>query len=340
MMSREDVERILKQDFTMDKLKELSLQNIEKFDSMTHVPLSSYIRYEDIVAIHTLFSHPKFLNKPKKEKFNICAEILADRDLVMFHSGTNRLLFRHRYDNSFVLKVGVDKVGFSDNRQEYINQHILKPYVPRIYEVTPCGTFQMSEMVTPILTVDQFYNVASDIYDVLNLVFLGKYVMEDIGTDFFMNWGIRPGFGPVLLDFPYVYIADPSKFKCNAINKLSKNRCNGDLRYDDGYNTIICSHCGKRYAAKELGRPITWQDVKEELGLAPKYENMFEDLILWSTNEKGEKIMSKAAVEHMKASTADNILRCSKKFIPKKKPLSKIIRASQTPDDKKIRYMF
>ena len=68
MMSREDVERILKQDFKMDKLKELSLQNIAKFDSMTHAPLSSYIAYEDIVAVHTLFSHPKMAWRPISSK--------------------------------------------------------------------------------------------------------------------------------------------------------------------------------------------------------------------------------------------------------------------------------
>ena len=35
--------------------------------------------------------------------------------------------------------------------------------------------------------------------------------MADIGTNFFMNWGIRPGFGPVLLDYPYVYELDGNK---------------------------------------------------------------------------------------------------------------------------------
>ncbi len=33
---------------------------------------------------------------------------------------------------------------------------------------------------------------------------IGEYVVADIGTKYFMNWGVRKFGNPVLLDYPYL----------------------------------------------------------------------------------------------------------------------------------------
>ena len=68
-----------------------------------------------------------------------------------------------------------------------------------------------------------------------------------------MNWGVRENFGPVLLDFPYVYKLDGSKLFCRAKNPLSPTGCcEGEIDYDAGYNELVCKRCGVVYRAKEI----------------------------------------------------------------------------------------
>jgi hypothetical protein len=68
-----------------------------------------------------------------------------------------------------------------------------------------------------------------------------------------MNWGIREGFGPVLLDFPYIYKLDGKKLFCNAPDPRSQTGyCNSPIDYDPGYNFLVCTKCGKQYKASDL----------------------------------------------------------------------------------------
>ena len=74
--------------------------------------------------------------------------------------------------------------------------------------------------------------------------FIGKYVLEDIGTIWFKNWGIRPGFGPVLLDYPYLFEVDIRDLYCYDMTPLGLP-CGGQIDYDAGFNILICTKCGK-----------------------------------------------------------------------------------------------
>ena len=61
---------------------------------------------------------------------------------------------------------------------------------------------------------------ASEIFD-LTLSILNKgYIMEDIGGNFYKNWGVRIGFGPVILDYPYIYEVNWSNLKCTFIDPV------------------------------------------------------------------------------------------------------------------------
>ena len=68
-----------------------------------------------------------------------------------------------------------------------------------------------------------------------------------------MNWGLRLGFGPVLLDYPYMFKLDGNKLYCNNSDPNSPTGvCGGVIDYDSGFNNLICEKCGKRYLAIEL----------------------------------------------------------------------------------------
>ena len=58
----------------------------------------------------------------------------------------------------------------------------------------------------------------------------------------------------VLLDFPYVYELDGNKLYCNA-KPIPGRRdiiCGGQIDYDDGFNNLICTKCGRPYHARDL----------------------------------------------------------------------------------------
>ena len=139
-----------------------------------------------------------------------------------------------------------------DNPLEYENQFLLKPYVTKMFYTSPCGTVGFCERVLPVKNRAEFKEIADDVFEILINKILGKYVVEDVGTKFFMNWGIRYNHGPVLLDYPYIYKLDGAKLYCSKKDLITGIPCNGEIDYDEGFNSLICTKCGKRYLATDL----------------------------------------------------------------------------------------
>lgn len=209
-----------------------------------------YLPPEDIAQLHKIATSLKLSSK-LDEKLKMINQIMVARGFKKLACGTNRVVYRFIEDQSFVAKIALDRVGLSDNPSEYMNQQYLKPFVAKMFQVSPCGTVGFAEYVIPITRASEFYNIADDVFDILVNKILGKYVVEDIGASYFMNWGVRRGFCPVLLDYPYVYELDGKKLYCNKImpNGLP---CNGIIDYDDGFNNLICKSCGELYTARDL----------------------------------------------------------------------------------------
>jgi len=228
---------------------------LEQFnwDRMHTVPILSLMSMQDIDYIRKLILSPRYSgnNKYKMEKID---EVMHFRGFTRFAGGTNRLVYIHPAAPNAVFKVAIDSVGITDNPAEYHNQELLKPYCCKVFECSPCGTIASFERVYRITTFDEFYQIADDYFYILSRKIIGKYVMEDIGIDFFMNVGIRIGCHPVILDFPYLYELDGRKLKCG--NELDDGTiCGGEIDYDDGFNKLICKKCGRIYRAKDLAKP-------------------------------------------------------------------------------------
>lgn len=253
----------LDRNYILDRMKSKAMSISEfNYERLMAPPLLSLLSPQDIEQLHYLATSIRYSAKTvlKMKKMD---EILQARGFRKMTGGTNRVVYKFLEDDSFVLKVATDAVGVKDNPREFENQFYYKPFVTKVFEVSPCGTVGLFERVVPITSRDEFFSVASDIYDVISNWFIGEYVMDDIGSKFFMNWGIRRGFGPVLLDFPYSYKLDGNKLYCNApINNDYRNGvCGGVIDYDDGFNFLRCTKCGVHYKATELKKAIDDKEV-------------------------------------------------------------------------------
>lgn len=255
-----------------------------QFDSLRSNPLLYYITVQDIAQLNKIATSIKYSSKPK-EKYAMIDKILTQRGFKKMASGTNRVTYRFLNDYSIVLKVAIDKVGLSDNGNEYRNQQLLKPFVTKCFDVSPCGTVGLFERVIPITSREEFENIAEDVFDLINNL-IGKYVLEDIGEKFYMNYGLREGFGPVLLDYPYVFELDGRKLICNVTDPLEPlGYCGGEIDYDLGYNNLICKKCGKRYLATEL--------KSDEKSDKPKIIVKGEDIVMKCVLKRGDQVVAK-----------------------------------------------
>lgn len=223
-----------------------------RFDNLSSRPLLSYLTIQDIIRLNQIATDIRLSSKPKL-KYQYIDEVLKPRGFKKLASGTNRVVYKCLNDQSIVLKVALDKVGLKDSPAEYRNQFLLRPFVTKVFEVSSCGTVALVERVQPITNREEYIQIAPDVFDLLVNKILGKYVMEDIGSKYFQNIGIRMNFGPVLLDFPYLYELDGNKLYCNKPTD-DGGICGGTIDYDSGFNKLVCEKCGKQYFARQLGK--------------------------------------------------------------------------------------
>ena len=232
------------------------------YDKLSAPPILSMFTPYDIQQLNQIARSIKLASKPQV-KYKEIDRIMRSRGFVKYAAGTNRVVYRPVEDNTFLVKVAYDAIGLGDNPREFQNQFIFKPFVTKVFEVTPCGTLGVFERVLPITNREEFFSIAPDYYRVVTEWFLGEYVMEDIGTDYFMNWGVRKGFGPVLLDFPYAYKLDGTKLFCKApSNESPTGFCEGEIDYNFGFNMLKCKKCGAVYRARELAKAIEEGQIK------------------------------------------------------------------------------
>ena len=245
-MSRSDIIQRMK-----SKTTTIDLFN---YDALSAPPLLSLLTYEDIEYFRKLATSIKYSAKIDF-KYSEIDKIMKMRGFVKLGGGTNRVVYRHLEIDTIVVKIAIDNVGIKDNPREYQNQFYLKPYVTKVFEVSPCGTVGLFERCDQIKSREEFMSIASEVYDLLSNWIIGKYVMEDIGSMYFMNYCVRPGFGPVLCDFPYLYELDGNKLYCSVPDDYGI-LCGGTIDYDKGFNHLYCSKCGAKYKAIELKKAI------------------------------------------------------------------------------------
>ena len=214
---------------------------------------------QELIRIATSIRYNGNINK----KYELIDAVMRRRGFRRVHSGTNRVVYNFLESSAFVAKVAIDKVGMTDSPKEFINQQYFQPFCCRIFEVDPSGVIAFVERVNPISSIEEFLSVADDVFNMMVTKIIGKYVVDDLGTRTYMNFGIRQNangytFGPVIIDFPYVYELDGAKLTCQTMiqNKLTGETqpCGGDIDYKPGFNGLICTKCGREYKAIDLAK--------------------------------------------------------------------------------------
>ena len=222
------------------------------FDALWAPPLYSLLSYTDTMDLYTIATSLKY-NGNIDKKYEMIDQIMRRREFRKAHAGTNRLVYNFLEYPSIVAKVAIDRVGIKDSPAEFKNQMYFKPFCCKVHEVDPTGVISIVERVNPISSLEEFVSVAEEIFALVSTL-VGKYVLDDIGVTKFMNYGIRPGFGPVILDFPYAYELDGRKLVCNKTisTPYGEVKCGGEIDYDGGFDNLICSKCGRVYHARDL----------------------------------------------------------------------------------------
>ena len=225
----------------------------EYFDTLQAPPLCSILTDYDIAEIRKIVMSVRLAGNVHRRLFGI-NEIMNKRGLVKLAGGTNRVVYSHPMYPNIVIKIALDRVGMKDNPSEYYVQNLLKPFCTKIFEITEDGLIAVAEKVERVRNIKEYTEMSDDIYS-LYLYFVKEkgLVMEDIGVKFFMNWGNRPMFGPVILDFPYCYEIDPKKLHCKNVDEYGRI-CNGEIDYDDCFNFLVCKRCGKIHRALEISK--------------------------------------------------------------------------------------
>ena len=160
------------------------------YDNLRAPYINMLFTPQDIQELYRIATSIK-LNGKIEEKYRLIDAVMNRRGFKFYIRGTNRAVYRFLEDPSFVAKAALDKVGLGDSVAEYKNQEFLKPFCCKIFEVDPSGVIAFVERVNPITSLDEFLSVADDIFNMMVTKIIGKYIMDDVGTTKFMNYGIR-----------------------------------------------------------------------------------------------------------------------------------------------------
>ena len=245
--------KVPKEKYEERTAKEQQLVNM--YDAMsTANPISYYFTLRDIAELNRMAKSPS-LTLDMNKKLKAFDDFMMGKGFTLIGGGTNRRAYGTMYDNSIIIKVATDPGGSTSNLKEYTNQHIIKPFCTKIYEVIPSGELSLTERVIPFENEEDIVLYRNEIFDTLFFYIRNKNIaMDDIGLRSIRNLGYRRGFGPVFLDFPSMYVVDPRKRFCGALLDNGTKKCSGSLDYDSGFDNIICGHCGRIIKAVELAK--------------------------------------------------------------------------------------
>ena len=230
------------------------------YDGLWAPPIRFLLSQQDIDGLYKIATSLKY-NDNIEKKYELIDAIMRPRGFKRGNCGTNRVVYNFLEDTSFCMKIALDRVGIQDSPREYKNQEFFKPFCCKIFEVDPTGVIACVERVNPISSLEEFMSIADDVFNMMVTKIIGKYVVDDLGTEKFLNYGIRynsngVAFGPVILDYPYAYELDGAKLRCSKPIQIGDKEfaCGGEIDYDAGLNNLVCTKCGRTYSARELAK--------------------------------------------------------------------------------------
>ena len=176
-------------DFLTAKIAQRTSLPDDFFDYISGPPVWAFFTQQE----HD-YNKSLILKNRNDVKIKMLNAIMKSKGFSRLSGGTNRMVYRYLDDPSFVLKIAIDRVGMKDSLAEYRNQQRLKPYVCKIFDVTQDGLMATVERVYPISNKEEFVAVQEEVFYLIVTKIIGKYVAEDIGKSYFMNYGMKMPF--------------------------------------------------------------------------------------------------------------------------------------------------
>ena len=178
------------------KSKDVTISEFN-YDKLMAPPISYYFNDFDLNRLYQIATSLRYSAKPQV-KYQEIDKIMNSRGFRKLGAGTNRVVYSCIENDLFVCKVSYDDIGLGDNPKEFINQQYLKPFCAKTFEVSRNGVLAFSERLNPITNREEFLSIAEDVFELLTEFIVGEYVIDDMGSKYFMNYGIRKGWGPAL----------------------------------------------------------------------------------------------------------------------------------------------
>lgn len=182
-------------------------------------------------------------------------------------TGTNRIAFLYN-KAGLVVKIALDRRGFTDNWAEFKRSPELQEYCAKAYETNML--ILISEYVV-LMNEDEFANSRNEILTILEDI-SKEYIMGDVGyiKKNRCNFGYRDRSKTiVILDYGYIYP------KINQERALTCPKCKKPLEYTPNYDAFICTN-------HNCKNPYTFMDIRRRMRL--DYENMEDKMISELTN--------------------------------------------------------
>ncbi len=295
------------------KSKDVTIEEFN-YDKLVAPPIGYFFNQYDIGKLYEIASSLRYSAKPQV-KYQEIDKIMKSRGFVKLSAGTNRVVYRCIENDTFVAKVAYDSVGLTDNPREFINQEYLKPFCAKTFEVTNNGVLAFSERLNPITNREEFLSVAESIFELITEFIIGEYVMDDIGTKYFMNYGMRKGFGPCILDYSFLYKLDGNKLYCNRPEPTKpEGKCLGEIDYDAGYNNLVCKKCGKIYMARDLELKVKENNIISK-SFKGEFNKMKVRVIGGSKNYDVTSVVENDVIETKATAKADETVYAEKKNV-------------------------
>ena len=246
------------------------------YDALRAPRILELLTLTDVGDLHSIATSLKYSANINK-KYKLIDQIMKRRGFKKAHAGTNRVVYNFLDLPTIINKIAIDRVGITNNPDDFKNQKFFKPFCNKIFENDLSGTVSMVERVNPITSLEEFLSVSDDIFNLMITKIIGKYVVDDLGSEYYMNYGIRhlangATFGPVLIDFPEAFELDEKKLICvnNLGTPYKPIYCGGEIDYDSSLSHLYCTKCGKSYTAKDLKKPncgilFCNEDIDEEV---------------------------------------------------------------------------
>ena len=82
-------------------------KKIENFDwdGLIHLPIAAYLSQKDIDDLRYIATSPRLGGTSKKKKFKMMDNILNLKGFIRMTAGTNRVIYRCDFDQSFRFKI-------------------------------------------------------------------------------------------------------------------------------------------------------------------------------------------------------------------------------------------